>query len=202
MHHLIIRRTMNTAGKSDASGAFMPESKALKELLIDRGQTVEMISLNECPPYRILTHYNKQHTVSVFCHGWPRRVECFPRREAGAFEVANWLKDSNTEFLNLFACSAAAEDSSRTCFARAVAEHCHRIGHTVQVFGHETAGHTTWNPKARYYWATPQGVTTERLCDPKLDGWAERRALRKRLRNDQEYRLLLPFIFDDEGEAE
>jgi len=198
MHHLIVRRTINSPHKkADATGAFIPESEALKELLEVRGGTVEMISLNECPPYRLMSRYKKQDTCSIFCHGWPRRVEALPRRKRGARDVAIWLKASGCEFLNLFACNAADADNKRGCFAEYVADHCHRIGHTVQVFGHETSGHTTWNPKARYYWATPQGVTTTKLFDPEVDGWAERANFSRRLKGDQEYRLLLPFIFDD-----
>ena len=197
MHHLIIRRTINSIGKNDATGAFIPESAALKKLLEASGDSVDVVSLNECRPDSILTKYTRQDTVSVFCHGWARRIEALPRRKAGAFEVAQWMQNSGCEFLNLFACSAADEYHKRGCFARWVAEHCHKLRHLAQVFGHETAGHTSWNPKARYYWSTPQGVSTERLYDPELDSWEERKNFRERMRNDQEYRLLLPFIFED-----
>ena len=195
MQHLIVRRTINSPGKVDATEAFIPESQALKELLETRGDHVDMISLNECPPYRLMSRYKKQDTVSIFCHGWPRRVEALPRRKKGAAQVAQWLKESGCEFLNLFACSAARGDFKRGCFAKHVAEQCARIGHTVQVFGHESSGHTTWNPKIRYYWASPYGVSTEKLYDPTVSGWSGRAELRKRLKKDQEYRLLMPFIF-------
>lgn len=195
MRHLIVRRTIDSPNKVDATHAFVPESEALKELLETRGDTVEMLSLNECPPYRLLTRYKRQDTVSIFCHGWPRRVEALPRRKKGAAQVARWMKESGCEFLNLFACSAARADHPRGCFAQFIAEHCQKINHTAQIFGHESSGHTTWNPKIRYYWSSPYGVSTQKLYDPTVSGWSGRAELRKRLKKDQEYRLLMPFIF-------
>lgn len=198
MHHLIIRRTINTPGKVDAREVFVKESDALAELLTARGDTVETCSLNELTPPQILARYTRQDTVSVFGHGWPRRCEGLPRRKRGAYEVAQWMRASGCEFLNLFACSCANADHKRGCFTRWVAEHCHKIDHTAQVFGHECSGHATWNPKARYYWTTPAGgVTTSKLWDPDVQGWKERAGFRERLKTDQEYRLLIPFIFED-----
>ena len=197
MHHTIIRRTKNSPGKPDATGAFIPASKRLRELLLEHGDSVELLDLESKEAKKILRSETPTDTLSVFCHGWPRRVEALPRWRLGAIKTARWMQRVGCEQLNLFACNAADHDGKKGNYSQMVAEACHEIGHIAQVFGHETSGHTTWNPNARFYWATPQGVTTEDLMPEHPD---DREAWIERMKNDQEYRLLLPFIFDNDEE--
>ena len=177
----------------------IPESKALRTLLIDRGDSVEMFGLETREAKKILKSTTPTDTLSVFCHGWPRRVEALPRWRWGAIKTARWMERVGCEQLNLFACNAADSDNKRGNYAQMVAEACHQIGHLAQVFGHETSGHTSWNPNARFYWSTPQGISTETLLSEDRD---ERRAFTTRMHDDQKYRLLLPFIFDIDNDEE
>lgn len=199
MHHTIIRRTVNTKGKVDATKVFIPESDALKDLLVARGDLVNMMDLESISARNLCQSYNQTNTLSVFCHGWPAAVEALPRGRTGAVRVARWMQKGGCEQFNMFACNSARE-RPEGCFAQWVAEECHELGHVCQIYGHECRGHATWNPKIRFYWSTNQGITTETLFDPNQDPWSERAAFRKRLKKEQKYRLLLPFIFDEDEE--
>ena len=195
--HLILYRSTNSKGKRDATGAFIPEAIALSKIL-GRSDDVEVLrfprSFTKVPRINLSGNFE---SISVFCHGWVNGVELLPSGRSGASQMARYMKEHSCKYLNLFACSAANEGHSGGCYARWVSEECHNLGHRAQVFGHETAGHTSWNPKARFYWSTSRGVETERAVDPMRDGWDEWRAFRKRMKNDQEYCLMLPFMYDE-----
>jgi len=198
--HAILYKNKDRTGKKDATGAFIPEAKALERILQSRGENVVSEGISRMTRLdHALDGLRNVESLSVFCHGWPLGVELLERNQSGAETVARDCEKFGIKFLNLFACSAAQESHPHGCYARWIAESAHSLGHLMQVFGHETAGHTSWNPKARFYWSLSEGVQTERAVDPGCDGWDTWRAFRKRLREDQEYRLTLPFIFDGDG---
>jgi hypothetical protein len=139
-------------------------------------------------------------SVNVFCHGWRTGVELLPRGQAGAQRVAEFFAKKDIRFLNLFACSAAGTANKalkrietptqldpKGCWAQWVAEGCALLGHSIQVYGHETPGHTTWNPAVRVYWSDGKKGTVENKKLEMSEGF------RNKLRDDQEYRLSLPF---------
>ena len=196
MNNLVFYRAENSKGRNDAKGAFIPEAQALVNLLdkynaIDKPIKLSSFKNKNQVAKNVMStikKYDNIYSVSLFCHGWRTGVELFPRGQAGAKEVAKVLVEKKVKFLNLFACLAAELDS-KGCFAQWIAEECCSLNHPIQVYGHETAGHTSWNPNVRFYWFDGSVAQTE-----KLENISD---FRKKLKEDQKYRLLLPFKFDE-----
>jgi hypothetical protein len=219
MNHVVLYRGENSKGKKDATGAFIPEAKALIKLLQEKHNR-SVCSYSILPSgweNRVkLTNYcmgivraeaartNKHKlSVSIFCHGWRRGIEFAPRNIAGAKTFAKMCVESNVAILNLFACSAAGVMEDKThkidlgspldpsaSWAFWVASECAAAGHSIRILGHETPGHTTWNARVRMFYADgkEKTVQTERLV---LGD--DQKAFAARMKNDQEYRLMLPF---------
>lgn len=224
MRHYVLWRANNSKGKKDASGAFTPEGVALMRMLRDRGrETVGLGVSTEGFPNRagmvkfIMSKFETDwprggpDSVSILCHGWRTGIEFLPRGLEGAKQVAEMLAARKTRYLNLFTCSAAgavkvidgtvgAETpmalDPRGSWAQWVTAHCASLGHSIQVLGHETKGHTTWNARVRLFVADGQNktFTTNRVVD--LDD-PEFAAFKRRMRDDQQYRLLLPFWLNE-----
>lgn len=205
--HIVLSRLNNSKGRKDATGAFTPASNAFKRLMLQQGDAV----LHTQVRVRKNTYKSVQHIVdtalddfvhggvrpyslSLFCHGWRQGVELWERKEKGAHGLAHILAHDEVPFLNLFACSAA-DVHHEGSFAEWVAEKCADLGHEIQVFGHETPGHTTWNPKIVVWWSTGGTVTHQEFDEDLIIDWTP---FREKMREDQTYRLALPFSIADQ----
>lgn len=189
--HLIFAKMNNRPKYVDATGAFLPESNALYQLMVGRNydaryQTIntENFSSRVAMTDHILFQIRKHkeiRSISLFCHGWRTGVQFFPRGKRGAALIAAEMAQRKVKMLNLFACSAAAPHPQGN-FAQWVHFSCEELGHRAQIMGHETAGHTTSNPNIHFYW--PGGeISTSTIRD----------GFRDHMKKQQEYRLWLPF---------
>lgn len=166
---LAIYSNTNSHGKSDASGAFIPEAKAFAELhglqpanLVGlrlphvaktkrRQQTLDAIA--EAARNQPLT------AIGLFGHGWPDGIQFgFNRKHIP--ELAECIADNSygDVKVTLFACLAAENDvrdknvnnlgpATDGGFADLLRDEMVRQGLTRGwVDGHKTAGHTSWNP--------------------------------------------------------
>lgn len=197
-NHIILYRYNNTPGKKDATGAFIPEAKALEYYLKAYGDNVECIPIDlteargkpraardtrafelcrlgisaalQSIEKKDLVAHLPVYSLSYFCHGWRRRVELEHGRAYGAHRFAETIVDLGIKIVNLFACSCAMPDGDGN-YARWVAEACADRRHAVQVMGHETKGHTTCNAKLRVYWSTPRSAAFDDGVHPYLVDW-------------------------------
>ncbi len=206
-NQLVISRENNSPGKKDASGAFEPESKAMTRILRDMGRNVTHIRVRT-DSYEnkhtmrgwLLDKINRTHkengnplsAVSIFCHGWRTGVELLPTREQGAKEVAQVLAARGVKYFNLFACSTG-EPNPNGNWAQWVVEECVQLGHKMLVFSHEPAGHTTWNPNINLYWSDGEKLHQQ----DHRDFVTKRKGFVKKMKRDQEFRLMLPFALDE-----
>lgn len=231
MNHLILFRANNSPGKADATGAFRPEACALHNMLEDtysrdtvaiqpvnfsKAETFEGLekhrykrklaqrALGDCYSAFPASVRDSVHSISFFCHGWRRGCEFWPRGKSGAMDLAEYCKEHDTTILNLFCCSTAKPHDEGN-FARWVAEASKQIQHSMQIMGHETPGHTSWNAHLSFFWvsesmgqwhidhASANDPTKQQL----LIDEAAFQGFRKLMREDQNYRLLLPFMIAD-----
>lgn len=184
---LIFNREVNSIGRKDATGAFIPEAKALAALLTAQDRTVRRFAAMSPKTFNALAHIRagqKVDSINIFCHGWRTGCELLPKGDVGARELAPLLKAKGVKLLNLFACSTA-EPNEKGNYSLWVSEACKDLGHNIQVFGHETAGHTTKNPRIRVYWPDGRWVAVDSVDD--------RKGFASELKSNPNYRLLLPF---------
>lgn len=207
-NQIVINRGNNSKGRKDATGAFIPEAKAMTRILRDLGRNVSRLEiLTDGYRDRVdLTSFvlkkidkifetheiTKISGVSLFCHGWRKGVELLPRGEQGAKKVARVLANREVKFFNLFACSAG-KPHPKGNWAQWVTEECVRLGHSIQVFSHETPGHTTWNPNVNLYWSDGKELHQTDHDDfvANHSGFADL------MKDNQEFRLMLPFNLDE-----
>lgn len=234
--HIILYRANNSPGKRDATGAFEPEAFALRRLLMDRymGDLVAIRRVDLAPTRTIRSKVEKRawqrqaarsafnlalrdleldgvpgglRSLSYFCHGWRSRPEFEDSGVHGAHGLASMLVDYGVDLLNLFCCSTAAPHDNGN-FAQWVATACAERRHAVQVLGHETSGHTTWNARLAVYWSYPsERPENGYLVDHQgalnagehqlLETPGDFNAFAARMKADQNYRLLLPYLLDE-----
>jgi hypothetical protein len=166
---LVIYSDTNTHGKSDATGAFMPEAEAFAK--VHQVPSENMVGIR-CPRVnkgirrgKVLDamYQRGQHrpldAIVFFGHGWPQGIQFgFNRSQIPE------LVDRMGEFCHpdakvvLFACLAAENDvrdklvtglgpATDGGFADILRDEMVRQGmNKGWVDGHKTAGHTSWNP--------------------------------------------------------
>jgi hypothetical protein len=162
---LIFAPAHNTPGKSDATGAFIPEAKRFasmtggKLVLVDnrrnhgeRGEAV-LDALARGP--------GQWTTVAFFCHGLPSEIQLGFRRST-VRELAKYIARSSERNVRvlLYCCSTAS--TIRALFGKSVGGDggfadmlrdglCENGATHCRVVGHVTAGHTTRNPYVRFF---------------------------------------------------
>lgn len=255
-NHIILYRSNNSPGKRDATGAFEPEARALRRLLLERYATdrVALRGVNlvrtrmiinkaekrawqrqaarnafklclreldaqykqfrsaelEADPPVVLdpeSDPNQIHSLSYFCHGWRSRPEFEDAGIHGAHDLAELLVVQRVELLNLFCCSTATPHDSGN-FAQWVATACAERRHAIQVLGHETSGHTSWNARLAVYWSYPSEKPENGYLvvhqaavssgeHQLLETAEDFERFAAHMKADQNYRLLLPYLLDE-----
>jgi hypothetical protein len=184
MTTLIITQGYNSPGKSDATGAFLPEARRFKAL--HGGALLELVDPMTPTQRRIWTEHHIRVTadldvLAVFGHGTPTmlRATGHGMKQVGALASAIFTAESDSEPVTilLYACLTGR---GKTGFADVLAD---RLP-ADHVWAHSTAGHTTWNPFVALSGGPNGGDPVFVPSDGPL--W---RRWRERLREDQAYRL-------------
>lgn len=166
MNALIFYSNVNTHGKRDATGAFIPEALAFQEY---HGIQPEFCIGVDCSKYhmskkrrdKVFTAISSRKNldlIAFFGHGWPDGIQ-FGINRRHIPQLVDALNEPSPDLkVVLYACLAAendVRDSSITDlgpatdggFADLLRDELARNGVTDGwVDGHKTAGHTTWNP--------------------------------------------------------
>jgi hypothetical protein len=184
MTALIITQGYNSPGKSDATGAFLPEARRFRDL--HGGALLELVDPMTPTQRRIWTEHHIRVTadldvLAIFGHGTPTRLLATGHEmgHVGALEdaiVEAEVEDGPVSIL-LYACLTGR---GRTGFADALADWLP----ADHVWAHSTAGHTSWNPYVELSGGPNGGDPVFTPADgPRWKRW------RERLREDQDYRL-------------
>lgn len=152
MKAVAIHATKNTPGKSDATGAFVPEARAFAKLhgcqafgfdntASARDQRAEVAA--------ILARHTGLDSVAIFCHGLRRSLKCgYDMAHVGELADAIAGATASDVRVALYACSTGATDDG---FAATLAAALSARGKTGWVDAHTSAGHATKNPEVRRF---------------------------------------------------
>jgi len=165
---LVFYSSVNTKGKNDATGAFIPEAFAYakaRDVLAHNVIGVDCTkkaNLRRDKVYGAIRACSIIREIAFFGHGWPTGIQFGITRGRQEDELASLLasKSDATKGTNviLYACLAAENDvrdsgvnnvgpATDGGFADVLRDkmvhHGIKIGH---VDAHKTAGHATWNP--------------------------------------------------------
>jgi hypothetical protein len=149
---LAISATINTHGKSDATGAFVPESVHFaKHHACHREGFDNRLG---APARRkqvegILGKHKGLDLVALFCHGLRRSLQT-GHDMATVDALADAISRASTKrvVVALYACSTGATDNG---FAAALRNGLRARGHEGTVYAHDRAGHTTRLPYVRAF---------------------------------------------------
>lgn len=193
MKALAIHATKNTNGKSDASGAFVPEAVAFQKLYACHREGFDNTlpeAARRAQVEGILARYRELELVAIFCHGYRRGLQT-----GHTLATVNALADRiaacsapNVRVV-LYACSTAhALNRTRGGFADALRDALTARGKTGHVDGHTTAAHATRNAMLqRFYMGEPESETAgDWFVEPKTPLWSRWRAA---LRGDLRFRF-------------
>lgn len=166
---LVAMPQYNTAGKSDASGAFHPEAFAFCRL---HGGTPAQFN-NRIPMRHrfeeVLKWINHASpgsvkTLAMFCHGYKTGLQCgVTNSNAAQFAIALQTALAPGPRIVLYACDAARDtDDDRSDdtapgpggdggFADKLRHELSTRGVKATIYAHSTAGHTTRNPFVRRF---------------------------------------------------
>jgi len=205
---LIEAMSFNSPGKHDATGAFLPESRACARVFSNLGVTTHSIEAGKGSTPEERASSWKRGLVKLaqakvdfaaayhFSHGWPTGLQ-----GPSLSLLADVLGSTSCELVVLEACLTAKEDEVVSLpFAEQLANLLFaQIGaksraHEVYTFGHTTAGHCSLNPFVHYY--HPQAVEGQDGVPVIPDGleFGHTRALwRTALEVSKEFRFLYPF---------
>ena len=130
----------NSPGKRDASGAFMPEAQAwCKEnqaVLHPVDPETGMCTMRNYI-LKVIEMAGPVPCCAFFCHGWATGMQLGFKGDADAALLGRALATENPDCVVIFyACSMGQR------FARQVAA----AGPDIEVWSHESRGHTTRNP--------------------------------------------------------
>lgn len=171
MGHVVFAPALNTVGKVDATGAFIPEARAFlaahqsagKVHLFDNSLPMRMRRadvadrLARDPPRSV-------SVMAFFCHGWRDGIQAgyrTPDARALAEHFAPVAADSPV--VALYACDAGRDADNQTeddnepgiggegGFADALRDAFVRVGVRATIFAHTRPGHTTRNPFVRRF---------------------------------------------------
>jgi hypothetical protein len=191
MRSLIIVTGYNRPGKHDATGAFLPEAQAFRRLhgepeLVDghnipRAGWLEFVAQLTHARRRGLAESSIRTTLgldvlAVFGHGTSSSLLVTGHGHAQVLELAMAIHASGAKTVVLYACSTA---SGRAGFADELADALPG----VNVWGHTSAGHTSWNPNTELAGGPRSGDPIARPGDPLWRRWRDRMA------SDQAFRL-------------
>jgi hypothetical protein len=175
----------------DATGAFLPEARAFRALhsdavqidghLTSRGGWLEFAN-PATPAYRrgiaesTIRYTPALDVLAVFGHGTASSLIATGHAMYTAIDLADAISNATggTGTVILYACSTAA---GKRGFADRLADQLPRMN----IWGHTSAGHATWNPNVEI--AGGVGTPIARPGDPLWKRWAER------MHDDQKFRL-------------
>lgn len=202
---LAIAPAHNSPGRKDASGAFLPESRAAVAL-----HGGAMVSLDNRLSDDARRRWAQDtlasfagagfEAVAFFCHGFRDGLQTGHRR-AHVRELALAIQATGAQIAILYACDAGRDaDRDRADdvlpgpggeggFASALA------AEGLRVDAHTTAAHTTINPFVRRF---DRSSTGDWIVEPRSAKWA---AWARRLRSDRVFRLTFPLLSADEIRA-
>lgn len=182
----------NTTGKSDASGAFLPEARAFArfhgvshELVIRRFPADAPI-----PKRRAFcvgafdTAARPLDVVAFFCHGWRDGLQAgFLRANVLVLARMMGMHARLDAHVLLYACETGRDSDAETDddsepgpggdggFADELRDACEALGRRVTVMGHSTAGHCLRNPYARRFAPGAGGRGGEWYVEPEGALW-------------------------------
>jgi hypothetical protein len=198
---LAINATQNTAGKSDATGAFVPEAIAFQKHWIAQGAACARFGYdNRRKPGEkraevetILSTQRGLDLIAFFGHGLRRSMQTgHDMASVGALATIITNASAPHVVVVLYACSTGATD---TGFAAALRNELNARGKTGHVDSHANPGHTTQNPFVRRF------VMGEReghwIVEPQSPTW---RSWRASLKGDMRFRF--PTMADGSVHAE
>jgi hypothetical protein len=175
----------------DATGAFLPEAAAFRKLHSDTVRAdghdlptagwLEFVAPLTPARRRGLTESAIRSTsgldvVAVFGHGISTRLLATGHGLAEVLDLAAAIHASGARTVVLYACSTAA---GRVGFADELAAALPG----VNVWGHTSAGHTSWNPNTELAGGPRSGDPVARPGEPLWKRWRERMA------NERDFRL-------------
>lgn len=165
MNGLVFYSAVNSKGRVDATGAFIPEAKKFAEshsIPSDRligidGTSRNPAALRRAQVLNALRNYEDLDFIAFFCHGWPNGIQFGFQRKHIELLVRHF-QALPTLRVCLYACLAAENDvrdnelkrlgpATDGGFADLMRDEMVRCGFTMGwVDGHKTAGHTSFNP--------------------------------------------------------
>jgi len=187
---LTITQGYNSPGKSDATGAFLPEARRFKEL--HGGGLLELVSPTPPATRRVWTEGHIRTTpdldvLAVFGHGTPTQLRLTGHGMGQVDDLAMAIGEAESEgpvSILLYACLTAR---GKTGFADVLADRLpadHVWAHESTSPHKATGGHTSWNPFVELSGGPNGGDPVYLPSDgPRWRRW------RDRLREDQAYRL-------------
>jgi len=191
MRMLCLVPDQNTTGKSDMSGAFLPEARAfvrhhgVPELVIRRFPATEPIPKRRATCVEAFnTAEHPLDVVAFFCHGWRDGLQAgFLRANVLVLARLMGMHARLDAHVLLYACEtgrdsdADADDDSEPGpggdggFADELRDACEALGRRVTVMGHTTCAHTTYNPHARRFAPGHGGRGGEWYVEPEGPLW-------------------------------
>lgn len=166
MNHLIFYTATNKKGKSDATGAFIPEAVKLGKYLeavypdshvakcgidTDRSSS-EMRDQVEMELDKLNLAGVEFDAIWFLCHGYQGGIQYGYKWKSGAARLVREVTKYNpkVQMISFYSCLVSKDTGN---FASWVFwELFKRSGaKDVQVFGHYTRGHTTMNPRIKIY---------------------------------------------------
>jgi hypothetical protein len=149
---LAINATVNTYGKSDATGAFVPEAVHFSRFYACHREGFD--NRLGAPARRkqvegILGKHKALDLVAFFCHGLRRSLQTgHDMATVDALADAISRASAKRVVVALYACSTGATDNG---FAAALRNGLHARGHEGTVYAHDRAGHATRLPYVRAF---------------------------------------------------
>lgn len=198
---LAIATGYDRKNRHDATGAFRPESARWADLTDDDRRPVYVYVYGEHVRRDRAFRRNmaeawireaggpagRLETLAVFGHGTAKSLLCTGHSIAHVVPLAEAIGDASESIWGdltvlLYACTTAR---GRRGFADHLADLLagRRRGRPTWVWGHTTAGHTTWNPYVELAGGPHGGRMIVEPGEPLWPKWMER------LREDQDFRL-------------
>lgn len=218
MRHLVFTPDRNSDGRSDFSGAFLPESQRYAAFWRTQGDTVDVYRIDvsarsSARVEQVVARLDPATPIDrlVFlCHGWRDGVQFGLKsdtddRRARLAAFAEKLVAASTDNLavTLYCCSTGAstdDPSGEGGFADALRDALVAAGRPrVRVFAHSRSGHTTRTAAIRFF---DGGMVTGGV-DPVPRGTPEYRRLDARFDDRADtLRFRAPYLTPDELLAE
>jgi hypothetical protein len=182
----------NTTGKSDMSGAFLPEARAFArhhglypELVVRRFPAAAPIPKRRAACVEAFsTAQQPLDLVAFFCHGWRDGLQAgFLRANVLVLARMMGMHARLDAHVLLYACETGRDSDAETDddsepgpggdggFADELRDACEALGRRVTVAAHATAGHCSQNPYARRFAPGAGGRGGEWYVEPLSPLW-------------------------------